>query len=358
MRLLLRPEGAKNPPMVREVLAAGWEVHLEAAMGPEARVRARDLDRCPRCEPCPEGARRTGSEEVRPAPVLGLYPLLPTPTRSGGPVLPMETHELPPGTTFTDAEMCAWLGPQAEQYRQARKKGLSFLEVYAGTARATQAVRERGGTALCIGLEHGQDLSKAKDRAMCRHLIQVLQPDHLWLSFPCTAFCAWMKLAMVRDYDILPRLKKGRFHLGYAFELAATQRSAGRYVHAENPLTSSAWQEPVAVKELSRPEWLRSRLDQCTTGLSGPEGGLHLKPTLIRTTDPRMQQVLDRQCSKDHPHELVQGAATARSAMYTPHMAALIASVVVPSGTGGGGGVSSPQLVAPNKSNPTRVALI
>lgn len=52
---------------------------------------------------------------------------------------------------------------------------------------------------------------------MCRYLIQVLQPDHLWLSFPCTAFCAWMKLAMVRDYDILPRLKEGRFHLGYAF---------------------------------------------------------------------------------------------------------------------------------------------
>lgn len=43
------------------------------------------------------------------------------------------------------------------------------------------------------------------------------------------------------------------------------------------------------MKELANPEWKRARLDQCTTGLSGPQGGLHLKPTLIRTTDPAMQ---------------------------------------------------------------------
>ena len=43
MTLLRRPEDAVNPPVVREVVAAGWEVHLEAVQGPEARVRARDL---------------------------------------------------------------------------------------------------------------------------------------------------------------------------------------------------------------------------------------------------------------------------------------------------------------------------
>ena len=343
MRLPLKPADVSSPPVVRDVLAAGWEVHLEAAMWPEARVRARDLLRCPRCDTCPEGDRRTGTHEVRPAPVLGLYPLDVEPSRAGGPVMPIETRELPSSTTFTTEEICEWLGPQAGEFHKACQRGLDLLEVYAGTARATQAVRNKGGVAICIGLEHGQDLTRARDRALCRYLLQLLKPEHLWLSFPCTAFCAWMKLAAIRDSDIQPRLKEGRFHLGYAFELASTQRASGRHAHAENPLTSTAWQEPVAVEELSHPEWLCARLDQCTTGLSGPQGGLHLKPTLIRTTDPEMQRILDRQCSGDHPHELVQGAATALSAMYSPYMANLIASVVVRKPKVGGGSCFAPK---------------
>ena len=40
MRLLGKPKGAEEPPLIRDVLAAGWEVHLEAAEGPVARVGA------------------------------------------------------------------------------------------------------------------------------------------------------------------------------------------------------------------------------------------------------------------------------------------------------------------------------
>ena len=47
-----------------------------AEAGPAARVRARDLRACPRCEPSPEKLRRTGQPLPRAAaPVLGLYPL-------------------------------------------------------------------------------------------------------------------------------------------------------------------------------------------------------------------------------------------------------------------------------------------
>ena len=198
-------------------------------------------------------------------------------------------------------------------------------------------MRELGGVAICLGLSHGQDFTKARDRAFCKALIDRLQPEHLWLAFPCTAFCGWMRLAAVRECNLQPRLKEGRHHLQYAFGLATQQREAGRHVHAENPLTSSAWQEPVATRELAHSEWLRARLDQCTTGLSGPQGGLHLKPTMIRTTDPDMQAQLNRQCPKDHPHELVQGGATAASAMYSPYMARLIAQVVLKDKKGGGG---------------------
>ena len=155
-------------------------------------------------------------------------------------------------------------------------------------------------------------------------------------------------MAELRHCDIQPRLAEGRAHLGYSFELAATQREEGRQAHAENPLTSRAWKEPAAVKELSRPEWHRARLDQCTTGLSGPQGDLHLKPTMIRTTDDAMRDQLHRLCPGTHTHELVQGQATALSAMYSPHLAMLIATVVM---KGRGGGESVRQAVTADKGD-------
>ena len=296
MRLLGKPATAEAPPMVREVLAAGWEVHMEAAEGPAARVRARDLRACPRCEPSPERLRRTGQPLLRAAaPVLGLYPLPVGWDKAGAsPPQTFETAEYPADKPITDEELKEWLGPQSIHFAEAKKRGLHFLEVYAGAARATEAVRELGGVAICLGLDHGQDFTKSEDRAFCRALIDRLRPEHLWLAFPCTAFCGWMRLAAVRECNLQPRLKEGRHHLQFAFGLAAQQRASGRHAHAENPLTSSAWQEKVAMKELANPEWKRARLDQCTTGLSGPQASLHLKPTLIRTTDPAMQAQLDR----------------------------------------------------------------
>lgn len=45
---------------------------------------------------------------------------------------------------------------------------------------------------------------------------------------------------------------------------------------------------------------------------------------------------LHRVCAGDHEHELVQGDATALSAMYSPHLAMLIAQVIIPEAVGGG----------------------
>ena len=200
----------------------------------------------------------------------------------------------------------------------------------------TTTVKELGGAAIAIGLAHGQDLGRARDRAMLLHLIQLSKPRHALIAFPCTAFCAWARLAQARSYgNREARLKEGRLHLRFSLDIARLQREAGRHAHLENPLTSLAWQEPAAIQEFAHPAWKRSRLDQCTTGLSGPQGGLHKKPTLIRTTDERMQFQLHRLCAGDHEHELVQGDATALSAMYSPHMAMLIARVVMDEGGGG-----------------------
>lgn len=61
-----------------------------------------------------------------------------------------------------------------------------------------------------------------------------------------------------------------------------------------------------------------------------------------------MRAALSLRCSADHPHELVQGPATAASAMYSPRLATLVANVIRPasqssiSKVGGGEGENRP----------------
>ena len=69
-----------------------------------------------------------------------------------------------------------------------------------------------------------------------------------------------------------------------------------------------------------------------------------------------MQAQLDRQCPRDHQHELVQGGATAASAMYSPYMARLIAEVVVPS-RGGARIANDKGRVGEDYSMPSRVGI-
>ncbi|CAK9112077.1 Uncharacterized protein SCF082_LOCUS51975, partial [Durusdinium trenchii] len=224
MRLLVPNKLECKPPIIREVIAAGWECHLEAAHGSEASVRARDYLLCPRCAQPEEVPRRSGN---RPPSVLGLHLCSDASERIGEwkpGVLESKdlTHD-----TWTDAELAEWLGPQADVFNQALDKGLDFLEVYAGKARASHAVLAHGGLALYLGLDHGQDFRKAQDRSVGRALVRRLRPRHLWGAFPCTPFCAWIRLAILRNCDMTLRLKEGRMHLRYILDLCGIQVDDG-----------------------------------------------------------------------------------------------------------------------------------
>ena len=172
-----------------------------------------------------------------------------------------------------------------------------------------------------------------------------MKPRHVWLAFPCTAFCCWVRLNRAQGCDLAGRQREGLRHLRTTVKAAQLQRELGGHVTLENPLTSMAWKEPLLATELSAGPWKAVRLDQCAVGLTGPGGGYHLKPTSIRTTCAEMATALDLRCSGDHGHEIVQGQATGLSAMYSPRLAAIIARVVVPTTRKreqriGGGGVS------------------
>ena len=111
-----------------------------------------------------------------------------------------------------------------------------------------------------------------------------VKPRYVWLAFPCPAFCCWVRLNRSQGCDLAARQREGKRHLRTTLQAAQLQRSLGGHVALENPLTSLAWRDPAVAAELSQPPWLSVRLDQCAVGLTGPGGGLHLKPTAIRTT--------------------------------------------------------------------------
>ena len=206
-----------------------------------------------------------------------------------------------------------------------------------GTGRTTQAVAQRGRRALVIGLAWGHDLGEARQRAHLFAPTKRVKPRYVWQAFPCTAFCCWVRLNRSQGCDLAGRQREGKRHLRTTLQAAQLQRSLGGQVALENPLTSLAWRDPAVAAELSQPPWLAVRLDQCAVGLTGPAGGLHLKPTAIRTTCSAMAQALNLRCSGDHSHETVEGKATGLSAMYSPQLARRIANVVVPTKIPGGG---------------------
>ena len=189
MRLLEKPRDCEIPKIVREVEAAGWEVHLEAVEGPEACVRARDLSKCPCCDEAACDPLRIGD---RGPTTLGLYPL-PNPEHKIGWVQgPLEVKDVGPEVRYTDQDIREWLGPQADMFDHGLKQGTDLIEVYAGVGRLTDAVIANGGVALKLGLDHGHDFRLARDRALAKRLFERLQPQHAWFAWPCTPFCAWI----------------------------------------------------------------------------------------------------------------------------------------------------------------------
>ena len=267
MRLLLPEQLDRSPPTIREVLAAGWECHLEAATGSEASVRARDYLNCPRCAEPEEIPRRYG---LRPPSVLGLHLKGPPPQGKLGAWQPgiLEHQDIDPSCWSHD-DVRAWLGPQAGVFDQARKRGLDFLEIYAGAARTSQAVLAKGGLAIYLGLDHGQDFRRARDRSLALALVDLLKPRHCWAAFPCTPFCAWIRLAILRNCDMTQRLKEGRLHLKFSLELLERQRLAGRQGHIWRIL-SPLW--------LGKNPWLYARWQ---TRHGSAHGWINVKPVCL-----------------------------------------------------------------------------
>ena len=139
-------------------------------------------------------------------------------------------------------------------------------------------------------------------------LIAYLRPRHVWFSFPCTCCGPWSRFNLAKGGScaerILAQRAKARRHLHAVTEAWSIQVALGGHCHAENPLTSQAW------NELSLGEVYDVRTDQCALGLRCPKSrNPVLKPTRIVTTQQEMAAIMQsHRCDGRHQHAHLAGA--------------------------------------------------
>eukprot|EP00435_Cladocopium_sp_Y103_P055859 s19_g18.t1 len=203
-----------------------------------------------------------------------------------------------------ERELKAWLGDQAHKLNSQ----VELVEVFTDDAPLSIAVEKVfPGTAIRIGLSHGQDLSKLKDRQLLLCLIAWTKPKHVWYSWPCGVWGPWSRFNMARNSqlraDILQKRAYQKRYLHVVAEAWNLQNLLGGYNHCENPLSSDAW------KELMLGDVYDCRIDQCAMGLRCPKTNLPiLKPTRIVTTSRELAEVLlTCRCDQRHQHAHLEG---------------------------------------------------
>ena len=116
--------------------------------------------------------------------------------------------------------------------------GMAATSLKFGVAQAglrTQAVAQRGGRALVIGLAWGHDVGEAKQCAYLFALMKRIKLRYVWLAFPCTAFCCWVRPNRSQGCDLAEQQREGKRHLRTTPQAAQLQKRLGGHVALESP---------------------------------------------------------------------------------------------------------------------------
>ena len=207
-------------------------------------------------------------------------------------------------------ELEEWLGPQAH----ALDSPVQMIEVFTDRAPLAKKLhKQTGKSCIILGLKHGQDFNKLRDRRMLLYLIAWCRPEHVWFSFPCGCWGPWSRFNLPKggpsETTVLQQRKIAKRHLSAVSEAWQLQRLFGGHCHAENPLTSEAW------SQLQLLDFHEVRIDMCSLGMRCPKTNVPvLKPTKIVTTMPELaERLLKCRCDHLHQHAHLEGAYKGRN---------------------------------------------
>ena len=164
------------------------------------------------------------------------------------------------------------------------------------------------------------DFRKRSDRRQAYRLIKEKKPTWVIGMPPCTPFSTW-NAGVNRDrMDPIKRseaLREGRAHLKFVLSLYSLQIRDGRFFLHEHPQGASSWREPMLEKLLGHPSVGTVCCDQCSYGLYSktPDGEwmLSKKPTRWASNSTAMLDRLSKRCTKDHPHQWLDGGRTKKA---------------------------------------------
>ena len=198
-----------------------------------------------------------------------------------------------------------------------------FLEVFSGTARLTEAMRQCGipclppiDITICQSVPVAFDVVDSDRWEFVMQLIYAGAVVFIHFGTPCNTFSAARKddggppPLRSKDFpDGLPSLQGGlkdQLFLGNlfrdrTFEACLALVLTGGNFSIENPLLSLIWETDQFKFLFQHSRAFFVDFDQCAFGAPS------MKPTRMMITHERLAQCLQRNCPKNHRHEVLKG---------------------------------------------------
>ena len=215
----------------------------------------------------------------------------------------------------TERELREWLGVQGN----ALGGQVGLIEVFTGKAPLSSASsRTRGLVSIRLGLEYGQDFSRARDRRLLLLLLGRCRARDVWFSWPCSCWSGWSRMSLAKGGNsaakILSRRKREQVFLRLFEQAWALQLMLGGHAHAENPQGSAAW------RELTLGPAFEADFHMCAAGMTCPDSGLPiLRPTRVVSSDAGLVQTLmSLRCPGHTRHAHLEGSRQTRIAEVYP----------------------------------------
>ena len=192
----------------------------------------------------------------------------------------------------------------------------------------SMAAEEHGLQPRRINLQQGYDLYQASTWERLREERRLRRPRRIWLSLPCTKWCAWTSLnynTPERRAALETARRKERKLLWYvnAFVKETLDEDDSVEIYFEWPWPCFGWkQQPLLdlAAHLDRKmiPWLDCRIDGCNYGMRDPHGSFVQKKWLIKTTSETFHKAFRAKvCQGGHGvHANIQGQLTNASAYY------------------------------------------
>ena len=202
-------------------------------------------------------------------------------------------------------------------------------EVFVGIGLVSTYLRKYGVEVRQFSLDNYWDLADAQHQRAFLDLMDLEEPDEIWLSPMCGPWSTMQNLntRTWEDKQILDekRIWHEKHVLNFAVTVFNKQVKAGRHAHLEHPQFAASWRTE-AFRRLHATFYVD--FDQCQYGLNVDGYGLNKKPTRVATNKKTMC-MLHAKCSGGHVHVPLEGGRrTAAAENYPKELAWKIAAIM------------------------------